>query len=42
MIESAIMLTSTALFDTNRLNISRGLNYLNLLNLEWGLAISFG
>jgi hypothetical protein len=42
VIEDCILLTFTALFDNNELNINRGRSYLKALRLNWGIAANFG
>ncbi len=42
VVEGAIVLTYTALFDNNDFNMNRGLSYLDALNLKWGIAANFG
>ena len=42
VIDNSILFVFTALFDDNRFNISRARNYLDLLGLEWAVAINFG
>lgn len=42
LIEDCIVLTFTALFDSNEFNMNRGKSFLNALNLRWGIAANFG
>lgn len=42
VINGRILLTWTALFDTNQFSLNRGLSYLKALHLNWGLAVDFG
>ena len=42
LIENAIVLVYTALFDNNDFSINRGRSYLKALNLNWGIAANFG
>jgi hypothetical protein len=42
VIENRILLTFTALFDSNEFSIHRGKSYLKALGLNWGIAANFG
>jgi GxxExxY protein len=42
LIENSIVLTYTALFDSNEFNMNRGRSYLKALNMPWGVAANFG
>jgi len=42
VINGCIVLVVTALFDSNQFNISRGVSFLDSLDLEWGVAVNFG
>ena len=42
IVDNAILLVFTALFDTNQFNLSRGLSFMHSLNLKWGIAANFG
>lgn len=42
VIEGCVLLVTTALFDNNQFNISRGLSYMKALELGWGFAANFG
>lgn len=42
VVENCIVLTFTALFDSNEFNIHRSKSYLKALELEWAIAANFG
>ena len=42
LIEGRVLLVVTALFEDNRFNISRGISFMNSLNIHWGIAANFG
>jgi GxxExxY protein len=42
LIENRLLLVFTALFEDNQFNISRGLSFMNTLDIPWGLAVNFG
>jgi GxxExxY protein len=42
VINKRVLLTMSALFDTNEFNIHRGRSYLKALGLQWGIAADFG
>ena len=42
MVDGAVLLIFTALFDTNQFNVSRGLSFMRALGLPWGIAANFG
>ncbi len=42
VIEDCMLLTVTALFDSNAFSINRGKSYLRALGLNWGIAVNFG
>lgn len=42
VVNQRIVLTLSALFDSNDFNISRGKSYLKALGLTWGIAADFG
>ena len=42
LVENSIVLTFTALFDSNDFNINRGRSYLKALGKQWGIAANFG
>jgi hypothetical protein len=42
LINNRLILVSTALFDDNAFNISRGLSFMKSLNIPWGIAVNFG
>ncbi len=42
IINGRMLLTWTALFDTNQFSINRGLSYLPAFDLTWGVAADFG
>jgi GxxExxY protein len=42
VVEDCVVLVLTALFDGNQFNISRGLSFMQALNIGWGVAANFG
>jgi PD-(D/E)XK nuclease superfamily protein len=42
VIDDRILLTFTALFDSNQFNINRGASFLAALGRQWGIAANFG
>ncbi len=42
VIKNRILLVFSALFETNRFNINRGISFMKCLNIPWGIAINFG
>ncbi len=42
LIENQLLLVYTGLFDTNQFNISRGLSFMEALDIPWGIAVNFG
>jgi hypothetical protein len=42
VVDGAVLLIFTALFDTNQFNVSRGLSFMKALDLRWGIAANFG
>lgn len=42
IVNDRLLITFTALFDSNSFNIGRGLSFMKSLGLEWGIAANFG
>lgn len=42
VVENRILIVSSALFDSNSINIAWALSFMKALQLEWGVAVNFG